>query len=123
MTAPVVQTEADPVALTSEVVGNGSTKYRVAFVLPEHLSIDTAPAPTDPAVTLRTVPATVAVAVRFSGNWSEAHYRPHLEQLRVDVAAAGLTVAEPPRSARFDGPFVPSFLRHNEVQFDVEVPL
>ena len=123
MTAPVVQAEADPVALTSEVSGDGTTKYRVAFVLPEHLSIDTAPAPTDPAVTLRTVPESVVVAVRFSGNWSEARYRRHLERLRADVAAAGLTVTEPPRSARFDGPFVPSFLRHNEVQFDVGVPL
>lgn len=120
MTAPVLQAETDPVALMTEVSGDGPSAYRVAFVLPDGFTIDTAPAPTDPAVTLRAVPETVCVAARFRGNWSEDRYRRHVQQLRSDLAAAGIRVIEPPRSARFDGPFVPSFLRHNEVQFDVE---
>ena len=130
MTAPVVQADAaKTITMTAPVVHQafedqagtaGSEKFRVAFVLPGGLTAETAPQPTNPNVQLRTVPESVAAAIRFSGRWSETSYQRHLEQLSLALTAAGLTVIGQPRFARFDPPFLPWFLRRNEVLLDVE---
>lgn len=123
MTAPVLQSPADAdgaTLLRTTETGrgaDGARAHRVSFVLPAALS--SAPAPADPAVTLRAVPESLVAAARYSGRWSEARYLTHLEKLRADVEAAGLTPTGAERSARFDPPFMPAFLRHNEVLLDV----
>ncbi|MDJ0350236.1 heme-binding protein [Cryobacterium sp. PH29-G1] len=140
MTAPVVQTDAgEKIAMTAPVVqqqledpsgqagaagagavGNvGNEQFRVAFVLPENLTAETAPQPTDPNVQLQAVPESLTGAIRFSGRWSQARFDEHLVQLRQALAAAGLTVVGAPKFARFDPPFKPWFLRRNEVLLDV----
>jgi hypothetical protein len=108
MTAPVLQSDAEP-----GLQNASETPKRV----------DSASRPADADVTLRSVPEAVTAAPRFSGRWSEARCRRHLEHLRSDVTEAGLAVAGPARSARFDPPFLPWFLRHNEVHLGVAVPL
>ena len=132
MTAPVVQADAaEKIAMTAPVLqesvddASGTAageRFRVAFVLPKDLTAQTAPEPTDPAVHLRTVPASLAGALRFSGRWSQTRYEQHLDQLRGALAAAGFSVIGSPRFARFDPPFKPWFLRRNEVLLDVEEP-
>ncbi|MEO5534852.1 MAG: heme-binding protein [Pseudolysinimonas sp.] len=126
MTAPVVQSEAPPesvkLAMTAPVVQQTSDSmdgYRVAFVLPADVTLDQAPVPTNPAVHIREIPAALVAAIRFSGRWSEARFRRHLDILRRDLTAAGLVSIGEPRFARFDPPFLPSFLRHNEVVLDI----
>lgn len=111
MTAPVLQ--------ESRPDGGG---YRVAFVLPSSLSVQTAPAPSDPKVTLRAVPAGYAAALKFSGRWTEGSFEEHARRLRDAVLAAGLTPAGTERYARYDPPFKPWFLRRNEVILPVEDP-
>jgi hypothetical protein len=123
MTAPVVQRNgpSEKVAMTAPVVQTGSAQevYVVAFVLPATLTVDTAPQPTNADVHLRTVPAHLAVAVRYSGRWSRSAYERHLAQLRQAMAAHDLTPAGPPRYLRYDPPFKPWFLRRNEIVVDV----
>lgn len=127
MTAPVIQIPEDGSSVEQVGVpqrdgaaGPGAVeRYRVAFVLPEHFTAVSAPQPSDPAVHLRTVPGVVVAAARFGGLWSETRFRRHLQQLQADVRAAGMTPASVGRSARFDAPYVPWFLRHNEVLVDV----
>ena len=127
MTAPVVQQSAEQQSVQQSAeqpeagAGTASEDYRIAFVLPAGLTLETAPPPTDPAVRLRTVPATTAAAIRFSGRWSESSFRTHLEELRGALAISGLVTIGAPRFARFDPPYLPAFLRHNEVLLDVEV--
>ncbi|MDJ0378329.1 heme-binding protein [Cryobacterium sp. PH31-L1] len=132
MTAPVVQTDvAEKIAMTAPVLQQSvndvsgaaaGEQFRVAFVLPTGMTAETAPQPTDPTVHLRTVPASLAGALRFSGRWSQTRYEQHLEELGAALAAAGLSVVGAPRFARFDPPFKPWFLRRNEVLLDVEEP-
>lgn len=104
MTAPVVQ-EA----------GEGTDQFVVAFVMPQRYSQDPPPAPADPGVRVRQVPASLVAAARFSGRWSQRSYGQHADRLLRDVTAAGLSVDGPIRFARFDPPWTPWFLRHNEV--------
>ena len=104
MTAPVLlqpESEADT--------------YTVAFVLPASMSIDSAPTPDDPAVSLMVAPETRGAAVTFAGRWTDRNYLDHAKALEQAVAAAGFTSQGPPRFALFDPPYKPWFLRRNEV--------
>ncbi len=75
--------------------------------------------PNRPEVTLRTVPERLVAAARFSGRWTQASWESHREALVASVAAAGLTTIGDARFARFDPPYTPWFLRHNEVLIDL----
>ncbi|MBW4042835.1 MAG: heme-binding protein [Acidobacteria bacterium] len=134
MTAPVVQRTGDAgrassetVRMTAPVVQRGPVaadpddphRYLVAFVLPADMTEDTAPVPTDPEVLIRTVPASLAAALRFSGSGSGAAFAKHARALRDAIREAGLTPVGTPRSARFDPPYKPWILRRNEVVQDV----
>jgi hypothetical protein len=124
MTAPVVQSAgpSQKVAMTAPVTQRRTDEggYAVAFVLPASLTQDTAPEPTDPKVTIRTVPSSLAAVTRYSGRWSQDSYERHCADLLEAIEAEGLTVAGQPRFARFDPPFKPWFLRRNEVIVDVD---
>lgn len=123
MTAPVVQStgSSQKIAMTAPVVqhGDASGQQVVAFVMPSTMTLDDAPQPTDPAVTLRTVESSLAAASRYSGRWSQSAYEHTCESLTAALGAAGFEAIGMPRFARFDPPFKPWFLRRNEVVIDV----
>ncbi len=126
MTAPVVQEQASTrIAMTSPVVQQPSEepgRHVVAFVMPAEFSMDTLPTPSDPRIRVREIPTQVAAASAFTGRWSERIYQEQLAHLRSAVGQAGLEVVGPPRFARFDPPWTPWFLRHNEVVLPVSGP-
>lgn len=132
MTAPVIQ-EPGPsqqLVMTAPVLQSGplpgseeTADFVVAFVLPAGLTAETAPVPADPQVTIRTIPGSLAAALRFSGSGSEAAFERRNNGLQAAMVLAGLTAVGPPRFARFDPPFKPWFLRRNEVVQDVQEPL
>ncbi len=132
MTAPVVQEPAatstnipsEDIAMTAPVAQTQAAdgEHVIAFVLPATMTKETAPEPTNPEVRVRAVPESLAAAVRFSGRWTESSYRRHLADLEAAISAAGLHPRGEPRFARFDPPYRPWFLRHNEVVQDVTVP-
>jgi hypothetical protein len=118
MTAPVTQTAAPtrmdmtaPVTQQAAVPGG----YLVQFVLPNSVTLATAPEPTDPRVRLRQVPAAQWAVIRYSGTWSQANYDEHLTQLKATLAAANVATQGEPVLARYDPPFKPWFLRRNEI--------
>jgi hypothetical protein len=121
MTAPVVQAAAGrTIAMTSPVVQEEQgDRHVVGFVMPAGETTATLPEPEDATVSLREVPEELAAAMRYSGRWTESAYRARVAHLQDAVARAGLTVAGRPRWARFDPPWTPWFLRHNEVVLPV----
>ncbi|MEO9140212.1 MAG: heme-binding protein [Jatrophihabitans sp.] len=124
MTSPVTQSAgaAQKVAMTAPVTQRSTEEgeFVVAFVLPASMTEQTAPEPTDPHVSIRTVPPSLAAVTRYSGRWSQDSYERHRRFLLQAIEAEGLKVVGTPRFARFDPPFKPSFLRHNEVVVDVD---
>ncbi len=130
MTAPVVQDlSSERLTMTAPVLqevfaaqdgSQGAPKFRIAFVLPEGFTLENAPSPTNPKVHLRSVSAGLAAAIRFSGGWSTRNYQQHLQMLRIALKETGLTSLGTPRFARFDPPFKPWFMRHNEILLDLE---
>ncbi|TQO19559.1 SOUL heme-binding protein [Rhodoglobus vestalii] len=120
MTSPVVQAKSQRVAMTAPVVQTGAGgNYTVAFVLPASFDEASAPLPTRSEVSLRTVPARLVAAMRFTGRWSKSSFDKHVTRLLSGVTDAGLTTIGEPWFARFDPPLTPSFLRHNEVLVEV----
>ncbi len=103
MTAPVLQEQTN------------EARYLVSFVLPEGVDAASVPFLKNPQVSTRVVPGHDAAAARFRGGWSEQSFRMHGEQLRVSVAAAGLASVGDVSFARFDPPWMPGLLKHNEV--------
>ena len=123
MTAPVVQEPAaTKIAMTSPVVqepGVESGRQVVGFVMPAEFTLDTLPTPSDPRITVRAIPTHVAAARTFTGRWTERIYAEQVAELQSAVADAGLAINGSPRFARFDPPWTPWFLRHNEVVLPV----
>ena len=117
MTAPVTQQkQSAKIAMTAPVTQQQAADgWAVRFVLPASYTLATAPAPVDPAVTLREIPAHRAAVIRYSGTWSASRYEEHLRALRDWLDARGLETAGEPVWARYDAPYVPWFLRRNEI--------
>ena len=124
MTAPVIQQSAgERLAMTAPVLQEtaGAGAWRVSFVLPGSRPLEEYPEPTDPRVSLHAVPAELAAALRWSGRWTASNIARWTDRLRRQVADAGWQVTGEARWARFDPPWQPPFMRHNEVVIPVSV--
>ena len=121
MTAPVSQTaSSQDIAMTSPVGQRASgDDWVISFMMPAKFTMDTIPKPTNPAVSLREIPANRAAAIRYSGRWTEKRYQSHLGELRGWVEGQDLTVIGDPVFARYNGPFTPWFMRRNEILLPV----
>lgn len=122
MTAPVMQQPAgERLAMTAPVLqeASGPRTWIVSFVLPGDRALADYPVPTNPQVTLRSLPAERAAALRWSGRWSASNLTQRTQQLRDAIVAAGWAEAGEPRWARFDPPWTPPFLRRNEIVIPV----
>lgn len=119
MTAPVTQAPAEGtrIEMTAPVTqqASGARRWQVQFMMPSGWSLDTLPQPDDARVHLRVVPARRVAAVRYSGTWSQANYREHLEVLTAGLSRHGLIAKGAPIWARYDPPYKPWFLRTNEI--------
>ena len=117
MTAPVAQSrEPAKIEMTAPVtqapVDGG---YVVQFTMPGEYTLETLPEPLDPQVKLKEIPGSRFAVIRYSGTWSERNYAEHLETLERAVEAAGLRTTGNPVYARYNAPFVPWFMRRNEI--------
>jgi effector-binding domain-containing protein len=121
MTAPVTQQASfEKIAMTTPVTqqADGGV-YRIAFVLPSQYTLESAPVPTHPEVRLAQAPARRVVAVRYSGLWSAENYKEALDELMAFAAQRGLKLVGEPVYARYDPPFMPWFLRRNEILVEI----
>ena len=94
--------------------------WAVSFMMPGSYNLDTLPEPEDPKVTLRQVPARRMAAVRYSGFWSEKGYLRYKAELESWIDRMGLTIVGDPIWARYNPPFMPWFLRRNEILIPVD---
>jgi hypothetical protein len=124
MTAPVEQEKAsEKIAMTAPVgQEKAGERYRITFVMPSRHTLDTLPRPTDERVRLVAEPERTVAAVRYSGFWSRSRYEEHERKLRAWLAGRGLEAVGEPVWARYDPPFMPWFLRRNEIVVEVRVP-
>ena len=104
MTAPViVQNESDQ-----------SEKWQVSFVMPDGSKIEDMPAPSG-AVKLRAEEAEICAAIKFSGYTGKARVKKFETKLFEILKEQNIQIAGKVRIARFDPPWKPGFIRHNEL--------
>jgi len=117
MTAPVTQkAEPEKIAMTSPVGQRKSGQgWAVSFMMPAFYTMETIPTPDNPDVVLREIPAYRAAAIRYSGTWSEKAYNKQLLLLQEWIDAQDLEVTGEPIWARYNAPFIPWFMRRNEI--------
>ncbi len=122
MTAPVSQTaESEKIAMTAPVQQTGSAGgWRIAFTLPKNYTLETAPVPADTRVRIVREPARLFAVFRYSGRWTESNYNASRDELLSILAAAGIEVRGEPQLARYNAPFIPPFMRRNEVLIEVD---
>ncbi len=122
MTAPVAQEAgSEKIAMTAPVKQeNKDNQWRITFFMPAEYTLETLPVPDDARVKLTQEPGRLIAAVKYSGTWSEEGYEENKALLEEYLQKRGLTKAGEPVWARYDPPFMPWFLRRNEVLIPVE---
>ena len=102
MTAPVIQRQQKP------------GRHTVSFVLPAGMDAASAPLPTDARLRTRVVASHRVAARRFSGGSSEPRFLENAAELVAAVGREGFETVGTPYFARYDPPWKPGFLKHNE---------
>jgi hypothetical protein len=122
MTAPVGQeVKSEKIAMTAPVKQEKKeTQWRVTFLMPAEYTLETLPEPQDARVRLAQEPGRLMAAVKYSGTWSKEGYEKNRALLEEYIQKRGLTRAGDPVWARYDPPFMPWFLRRNEVLIPIE---
>ena len=122
MTAPVGQeAKSEKIAMTAPVGQEKKDhRWRITFHMPAEYTLESLPEPTDPRVKLVRDPGRLMAAIRYSGTWSEAGYEANRALLEAFIEKRGLIKAGEPVWARYDPPFMPWFLRRNEVLIPIE---
>ncbi len=120
MTAPVTQREGEKIAMTAPVTQTAvDEEWRVSFMMPASFTLETIPRPTDPAVQIRAIPAQRMAVIQYSGTWSPKRYREHLLELQKWLEQKQVQATGEPVWARYNAPFVPWFMRRNEIMIPV----
>jgi hypothetical protein len=117
MTTPVVSQQ---IAMTSPVLSDPGS---MAFVMPAEYTIETTPEPADSHVGISEVPERLVAALRFSGSWSETHFEKETRELLDELSRARIKTRGSVFTMLYNPPFIPGFLRRNEVAIEIEEPL
>jgi hypothetical protein len=122
MTAPVGQeANSEKIAMTAPVgQEQKDNRWRITFLMPAEYTLETLPVPTDSRVKLVQDPGRLMAAIRYSGTWSEAGYEENKALLEEFIEKRGLIKAGEPIWSRYDPPFMPWFLRRNEVMIPIK---
>ena len=136
MTAPVITSRpagknSEQIAMTAPVLNTKTDKQIMSFILPSKYTIETAPQPLDPDVTLRKIPERLCAAVRFSGICYDETAKQKagilLEDLKQNAIEPTAEVKEKVERgdqywelARYNPPWTIPFLRTNDVMIPIE---
>ena len=116
MTTPVVSQQ---IAMTSPVLSDTGS---MAFVMPAKYTIETTPEPIDSHVKISEIPSRMVAALRFSGSWSETHFEKEIKELIDELTQSRIKTRGGVFTMLYNPPFIPGFLRRNEVAIEVESP-
>jgi len=122
MTAPVLTTKTTaskkiPMTVPVLTQGMASSKYQISFVMPADYELKDLPAPVDSDVRLHEIKKHRAVALSFKGLTGDRKIKDKIAELKSWAKDHKIQLTGEPMLARYDAPWKPGFMRHNEVIF------
>lgn len=108
MTAPVLQ---EP---------KNANEHVISFVLPESVSPQSVPAPQDGKLEIKLIRSHNVAAVKFRGSWSAESMQEKGSKLVAALAREKIQTKGSVYFARFDPPWKPPIIRHNEALIDLK---
>ena len=91
----------------------------MSFIVPKDVAAGKVPAPKDAAVVMDDLPAGRFAVYRYSGGRNATNEQEALGRLRAWVKQRGLEVTGEPLFGYYDPPWIPPFMRRNEVMLRV----
>jgi len=108
------------IAMTTPVfMAGAATNATMSFVMPKSMHAEQVPQPTEPGVTVTSLPAARVAVLRFSGGRSAHNESKALARLTDWMKKEKLTPAGDPMFGYFDPPWTPPLLRRNEVMIAI----
>ena len=108
MTSPVAQTK------------NKSQEWVVSFFMPSNMTPNSTPKATNPQIKIKTNKQVKVAAIRFSGSGKQKNLDQHTKELIEYLEKNKIVFKNTPTYAFYNPPFIPWFLRRNEVLFEIE---
>lgn len=115
MTAPVITSAKIP--MTAPVVSDSST---MSFVMPAGKTPAEIPEPLDSKVRIVPVPEREVAVITFKGKTHDEEVKDVEARLLKGLRDAGLKAAGEVFLMRYNPPWIPGFLRHNEVGVEIK---
>lgn len=116
------QRDGEPIAMTAPVTQEtddvGQT-WTVRFVMPAEYTLNTLPNPENADIRLVEVPAGRRAAIRFSGTATDQMIAQKEKMLQVWMQQRGVEPLGPATYAYYNAPFIPGFMKRNEVLFEI----
>lgn len=106
MTTPVVSYEEDEQLVTG-------------FYVPSKYDKSTVPKPISEHVFIQENEASIYAVIRFSGGWKEKNFKKAEIELRDYIDKNGYDIQSNRIIFRYQPPFIPPFLRRNEIAFKI----
>lgn len=115
MTSPVAQT------LANQNDDDPAERWMVRFFLPRNMAEENIPLPSEKGVTVSKLKAQRFASVSFRGSQSDKKIEENTAKLEAFIAQNGYEVSGRPIYAFYDPPFIPWFLRDNEILLPVKL--
>ncbi len=117
MTSPVITSKE--IAMTAPVISDSES---MSFMVPSEYGLETVPEPIDGRVSIDEVPERVIATIRFKGfAWRESVGK-QTERLLSRIESEGISAKGVPFLMQYNPPYVPGFLRRNEVGVEIQYP-
>lgn len=115
MTAPMIQ-DRGKIAMTAPVIQDeaGQDRWRTRFIMPPQYSRAALPEPAE-GVTISEIPSRRIAALQFSGSAGDTALAARESELRYWIAVRRLEAVGEAEYAFYNSPFIPPFLRRNEI--------
>jgi hypothetical protein len=107
MTIPVMQKSS------------GNNKWNISFVVPKKFDLKNVPQPDNINIQIKNSLNLKVIAITFSGLFSDGNIEENETKLRNYIKERGIKIEEPAIFAGYNAPWIPWFLKRNEVMFQL----
>jgi len=107
------------IAMTTPVINDLDKTMTTAFVMPKKYRLDDLPTPNSHALSLKEVPSRLMAVVTFSGSVNPRRLLEKQDALTQWIQTQNAFAFGSFQLARYNPPFIPGFLKRNEVMIEI----